>query len=55
MTLKPYTANHQGAGFFWLTPAIAITFGGAFNKRMVDVAFHWITFGFGLCIEWGRK
>lgn len=53
MTIKPYTANH--VGFVWLTPAIAITIGGPFKKKMVDVAFHWITFGFGLCIEWGRK
>lgn len=55
MRFKPYTADHHGAGFIWLTPAIAFTVGGPFNKKMVDIAFHWITFGFGLCIEWGER
>ncbi len=53
MTCKLYTANH--VGFFYLTPAIAVQLGSPFNKSVVDIAFHWITFGFGLCVEWGRQ
>ena len=51
MTFKTYTINHVG-GFFYATPAIAVQIGSPFKKGLVDVAFHWITFGFGLCIEW---
>ena len=25
------------------------------RRKIFDMAFHWITFGFGLCIEWGKK
>jgi hypothetical protein len=53
MKVTPYTINH--VGFIYLTPAIALQLGSPFKKKMVDVALHWIGFGFGLCVEWGRK
>lgn len=56
MTFKPYTAEHHG--MVWLLPTIIVSTGpDAFKerRRVFDMCFHWITFGFGLCIEWGRK
>lgn len=58
MTLKPYIADHAGNGSCWILPAVIVSIGPAAfrdRRRILDVAFHWITFGFGLCIEWGRK
>ncbi len=58
MTFKPYTCNNGGSGSVWLLPTIIVSTGpDAFKERrkVFDIAFHWITFGFGLCIEWGRK
>lgn len=56
MKLRTYVADHHG--IVWILPAILITTGPEefkHRRKIVDVAFHWITFGFGLCIEWGRK
>lgn len=58
MTFKPYIADHSGGGSLWLLPTLIVSIGPAAfreRRRIFDVAFHWITFGFGLCIEWGRK
>jgi hypothetical protein len=58
MTVKPYIADNGGSGSMWLLPAVIVSIGPAAfrdRRKMFDVAFHWITFGFGICIEWGRK
>lgn len=58
MKIKPYIADNGGSGTVFVLPAIVASIGpAAFRERRLifDVAFHWITFGFGLCIEWGRK
>lgn len=58
MTFKPYTCDNGGSGSVWLLPTVIVSTGpDAFKDRrkVFDIAFHWITFGFGLCIEWGRK
>ena len=58
MTFKPYVCDNGASGTVILLPTLMVSRGpAAFRDRrqILDVAFHWITFGFGLCIECGRK
>ena len=58
MTVKPYTCDNGATGAIWLLPSIVVSTGPEefkTRRRVFDIAFHWITFGFGLCFEWGRK
>ena len=55
LKFKPYTCDSMG--MVYVLPTLIVSRGPVQfrdRRQIFDTAFHWITFGFGLCIEWGR-